>query len=103
MMDTQKCIVLSHLEQVAATFELVGGVDPERADEIAVAFCLEAIEKALEKGKRIFTDEEFEQLGNILTKAKALDMMIESDVADHLEANRAAIREALGLPSEEEK
>ena len=103
MMDTQKCIVLSHLGQVAATFELVGGVDPEKADEIAVAFCLEAIEKAIEKGKRIFTDEEFEQLGNILTKAKALDMMIESDVADHLEANRAAIREALGLPSEEEK
>lgn len=102
MMDTQKCIVLSHLEQVAATFEL-GGVDPDRADEIAVTFCLEAIEKAIEKGKAIFTDEEFEQLGNILTKAKALDIMIESDVADHLEANRAAIREALGLPSEEEK
>lgn len=54
MMDTQKCIVLSHLEQVAATFELVGGVDPDRADEIAVTFCLEAIEKAIEKGKAIF-------------------------------------------------
>lgn len=101
MMDTQKCIVLSHLEQVAAGFELVSG-DPDRADEIAVAFCLEAIEKAIEKGKAIFTDEEFEQLGNLLTKAKALDMMIESDVADHLEANRAAIREALGLSPEEE-
>lgn len=103
MMDTQKCIVLSHLEQVAATFELVGGVDPDRADEIAVAFCLEAIEKALEKGKAIFTEEEFEQLGNLLTKAKALDMMIESEVTDHLEANRAAIREALGLSPGEEK
>lgn len=103
MMDTQKHLVLTHLEKIAATFELIGGVDPDKADEIAVKFCLEAIEKTIEEGKHIFTDEEFEQLGNLLFKALALDSMIEDRVAAHLEANRAAVRESLGLPPEEEK
>lgn len=102
MIDTQKHIVLTHLEQVAASFEFVGGVNPDKADEIAVAFCLETIEKAIEEGKHIFTDEEFEQLGGLLFKAMALNSMIEDRVAAHLEANRAAVREALGLPPEEE-
>lgn len=102
MIDTQKHIVLTHLEKVAATFELIGGVEPDKADEIAVVFCLEAIEKAIEEGKHIFTDEEFEQLSGLLFKVLALDSMIEDRVAAHLEANRAAVREALGLPPEKE-
>lgn len=102
MIDTQKHIVLTHLEKVAATFELIGGVEPDKADEIAVVFCLEAIEKAIEEGKHIFTDEEFEQLGGLLFKVLALDSMIEDRVAAHLEANKAAVREALGLPPEKE-
>lgn len=102
MIDTQKHIVLTHLEKVAATFELVCGTDPDKADEIAATFCLEAIEKAIEEGKHIFTDEEFEQLGILLFKAMALDSMIEDRVAAHLGANKEAVREALGLPPEEE-
>lgn len=102
MIDTQKHIVLTHLEKVAATFELIVGVDADKADELAVGFCLEAIEKAIEEGKHIFTDEEFEQLGGLLFKAMALDSMIEDRVTAHLEANRAAVREALGLPPEKE-
>ena len=61
MIDTQKHIVLTHLEKVATTFELIIGVEPDKADELAVKFCAEAIEKAVEEGKHIFTDEEFEQ------------------------------------------
>lgn len=102
MIDTQKHITLTHLEKVAATFELIVGVDPDKADELAVVFCREAIEKAIEEGKHIFTDEEFEQLGGLLFKAMALDCMIEDRVAAHLEANRSTIREALGLPPEKE-
>lgn len=102
MIDTQKYLVLTHLEKVAATFELFGGADPDKADEIAVVFCHEAIEKAIEEGKHIFTDEEFEQLGNLYFKMLALDSMIEDRVAAHLEANRVAVREALGLPPEKE-
>lgn len=102
MIDTQKHIVLTHLEKVATTFELIIGVEPDKADELAVKFCAEAIEKAVEEGKHIFTDEEFEQLGNLMFKAMALDSMIEDRVAAHLEANRATVREALGLPPEKE-